>query len=371
MKKSHLTVLAVTLAITAAALGLLQRLLVPKYENNIVEGNFISEYYRDRTKHDVIFLGDSNVYSDISTVELWKKYGITSYTRGSSDQMLSQSYYILKDTFETELPQTVVFDVSSMTRTELKKDAFNRITMDGMRWSLNKIKAIRAGMIKGEHFLDYVFPILRFHSRWNDLTADDFRYLFSRPSVSYNGYYLRADVKTTTTYPPDHKQKNMTFNAVNAEYLQKIADLCREKNVTLILIKSPSRYPAWYDEWDSQISDFASANGIRYFNFAKVKDEIGIDYETDTYDGGLHLNVSGAEKVADYFGNILSSEYGLTDHRSDSAVKAYWEEMTERYESERKAQEAEFAELGYVSRYRNTDTETQIPDGSSAAGDSR
>jgi hypothetical protein len=254
-----------------------------------------------------------------------------------------------------------VFDVSSMTRTELKKDAFNRITMDGMRWSLNKIKAIRAGMIKGEHFLNYVFPILRFHSRWNDLTADDFRYLFSRPSVSYNGYYLRADVKTTTTYPPDHKQKNMTFNAVNAEYLKKIADLCREKNVTLILIKSPSRYPAWYDEWDSQISDFASANGIRYFNFAKVKDEIGIDYETDTYDGGLHLNVSGAEKVADYFGNILSSEYGLTDHRSDSAVKAYWEEMTERYESERKAQEAEFAELGYVSRYRNTDTENADP----------
>jgi hypothetical protein len=244
-----------------------------------------------------------------------------------------------------------VLDISSMTRTVLKKDAYNRITLDGMRWSPEKAEAIRASMIKGESFLSYVFPILRFHSRWNQLTEDDFRYLFSRPSVSYNGYYLRADEKADTVYPKERKASDLTFDAGNTACLEKITALCREKGISLILIKSPSRYPVWYDEWDAQIAAFAEKNGIRYINALQRKDEIGIDYSTDTYDGGLHLNVNGAEKMSDFLGKILASEYNLEDHRGDAVLSAYWEKLGKRYDSERAAQEAEIRKQGFVSRY--------------------
>lgn len=40
-------------------------------------------------------------------------------------------------------------------------------------------------------------------------------------------------------------------------------------------------------------------------------DEIGIDYNTDTYDQGLHMNLSGAEKCADYLGNFFQKRMDL------------------------------------------------------------
>ena len=33
--------------------------------------------------------------------------------------------------------------------------------------------------------------------------------------------------------------------------------------------------------------------------------EIGIDYNTDIYDAGLHMNLSGAEKLSVWLGRLL------------------------------------------------------------------
>ena len=46
---------------------------------------------------------------------------------------------------------------------------------------------------------------------------------------------------------------------------------------------------------DEQMVDYANKNNLTYINFLEVADEIGINYETDTFDAGLHLNLSGAE----------------------------------------------------------------------------
>ena len=39
------------------------------------------------------------------------------------------------------------------------------------------------------------------------------------------------------------------------------------------------------------------------------QDEVGIDYSNDTYDGGLHLNLYGAEKMSRYFGKLLRENF--------------------------------------------------------------
>ena len=43
------------------ALFAVQRLLVPKYMSDIIEGALIAEYYDEKTDHDVIFIGDCEV----------------------------------------------------------------------------------------------------------------------------------------------------------------------------------------------------------------------------------------------------------------------------------------------------------------------
>ena len=122
------------------SLWFLQRLLMPKYMGQVVEGALIAEYYQETTNHDVIFIGDCEVYENFSPITLWEKYGITSYIRGSAQQLIWQSYYLLEETLQYEKPDIVVFNVLAMQYNEPQKEAYNRMTLDGMKWSLSKVK---------------------------------------------------------------------------------------------------------------------------------------------------------------------------------------------------------------------------------------
>lgn len=343
MKKKKLLAAVIVILFIAGTLYLLQRLVMPKYMGDVVEGNFMAEYYNEEKDHDVVFLGDCEVYENFSPMTLWEDYGINSYIRGSAQQLVSQSYYVLEDTFRYEKPDVVVFSVLAVAYNEAPKESYNRMTLDGLRWSSSKVKAIRASMTDEEQFLDYVFPLLRYHSRITELTADDFTYLFHRDLVSHNGYYMRVDCKPAENIPGGRPLGDYTIDAGQMEYLDKIRVLCEENNVQLVLVKAPSLYPYWYDEWDVQIADYADEHGLLYVNLLDASDEVGLDFTTDTYDGGLHLNLSGAEKLSRYFGRILTEQCGLTSRRGEEALEKAWEEKAVWYEEDRAAQEAEIA----------------------------
>ncbi len=349
-KKTAVLLLALALASGAVIAGL-TRLLVPKYMGLVVEGNFTAEYYQETTDHDVLILGNCEAYENVSPIVLWREFGITSYIRGNAQQLIAQSYYLLEDTLKYETPKTVVFSVSSMQQFEQDNESYNRMTLDGMRWSPSKINAIRATMMEDEHFIEYVFPILRFHERWRELEPDDLTYLFGRGKVSHNGYYLRADVRPAGEFPEARRRSDYSFDPRAWDYLERIRRLCEENGITLILMKAPALYPAWYDEWDSQIAAYAEENGLRYINCIRESDAIGIDFSQDTYDQGIHMNVYGAEKMARYLGPILLETEGVTDHRGDPALTQVWEEKCAYYDEKKAEQEAEFAELGYLKQF--------------------
>lgn len=356
MKKRSLSVFLGLGLVVLGSLWLLQRLLMPKYMGDIVEGALISEYYKETTDHDVIFVGDCEVYENFSPITMWKDYGITSYIRGSAQQLIWQSYYLLEETLEYEKPEAVVFNVLSMKYDTPQKEAYNRMTLDGMKWSKSKVDDIRASMMEDEKFADYVFPILRYHSRWQELTSDDFKYLFTRRPVSQSGYYMRIDVKPAQTFPKPKKLANYEFGENSWKYLEKMRKLCEEKGIQLILVKAPSLYPAWYDEWDEQIKEYAKTYELPYYNFLELTDEIGIDFTRDTYDGGLHLNLSGAEKMGAYFGKILRDEFQVPDRRVDETIASVWAEKCAAYYDMEKRQQEELDTYGYLKMF-NSDKE--------------
>lgn len=317
-------------------LYLLQRLLMPKYIDDIPEGALVSEYYDEIKNHDVLFVGDCEVYTNFSPKVLWEEYGIHSYVRGSANQLIWHSYYLLKEMLKVERPKVVVFNVLAMKYGSPTKEEYNRMTLDGMRWSKEKIDSIFASMLKEEHFIEYVFPILRFHSRWNDLSEQDFKYFFSKKKVSHNGYLMNADIRPAGSVPIGTPLGDYHFSENSYQYLDKMAKLCEEKGVELVLIKAPILYPYWYEEWDGQMEAYAKKRGLRYYNFLKSLEESGIDFAKDTYDRGLHLNVYGAEKLSRYFGRILRDNMGIEDRRNEKALVSIWKKKIFSYENEKK-----------------------------------
>lgn len=332
---------------------------MPKYMTEILEGALISEYYQEENKnHDVIFIGDCEVYENFSPVTLWEKYGITSFIRGSAQQLIWHSYYLLEETLRYEKPKVVVFNVLSMKYDEPQKEAYNRMALDAMPLSLSKLKAIRASMMEDEEFITYLFPILRYHSRWSELKGEDFEYLLKKEQISHNGYLMRVDSKPMTNLPQAKKLSNYQFSDVCYDYLDKMTALCKDNGIELVLIKAPTLYPHWYEQWDDQIREYANKNGLSYMNFLDYTDEIGIDFSRDTYDAGLHLNLSGAEKMSVYFGKILTERFALEDHRSNAALKEQWSDKTAFYYQTMDDQYAELESLGYIKAFntrRNED----------------
>ena len=336
MKKKLLGCLCILL-VGGALLGFLQPLLMPKYMSENREGALIAEYYEESTSHDVLFLGDCEVYESFTPPTLWEEYGITSYIRGTPQQLIWHSYYLLEDTLKRETPRAVVYNVYAMCYGEPQNEAYNRITLDGMRFSATKLRAIRASMTEEETMISYLFPLLRYHSRWKELSSEDFEYLFDRDTVSHNGYLMQTGVKPMEVAIEGNPLRDPALPTVCFEYLERMRMLCEEKGIELILIKAPTNFWGyyWYDEWNEQIESYAQKKGVTYYNFIPHAEEMGINWTTDTYDAGAHLNVFGAEKLTSYFGAILQRDHAIADHRGDAALAEVWAEKVSAYYNER------------------------------------
>ena len=333
MKKitNLLSVLAVLL-VFVLILDFFNRLLTPKYATELVEGSMIAQYYDEAGNNDVIFIGDCEVYSNFSPMEMYRQQGITAYVRGTSQQLIWQSYYILKETLKYETPKVVVYNVNAMRYDAPIKEEFHRLTIDKMKWSQEKVEIIQASMTEEETFLSYVLPILRYHSRLTELTAEDWEYLYRDKYSTYNGYLMKKEVLPVGKLPTKRPLANYQFSDTCYDYLEQMAQLCKENGVELVLVKAPSLYPFWYEEYSSQIAQFAQTHQLRYYDLTQEVDAIGLDFTQDTYDAGLHLNLSGATKLSGYFAKVLAENHGIPDRREDAAIAAEYEEKLRLYD---------------------------------------
>jgi len=344
---------AVAVAAFALVFFALQRLLSPKYASYALEGGLIREYYDSPRNHDVIFIGDCEVYANFSTVTLWEEYGITSYIRGSPQQLIWQSYYLMEDTIRSasEIPKVIVFNIMSMQYNVPQYEPYNRLTLDGMRWSPVKADAIRASRTDGEDWLSYLFPFFRYKDNWRDVGAEDLRYFFKDPRVSVSGFMIRSDIKPVGFIPDPLPLPSYDFGENAYYYLESMVQLTREHGIELVLVKAPNLYPHWHRQWDEQIVEFAAENDLIYINFLEYIDDVGLDFSTDTFNAGMHLNVYGAELLSRYFGGNVLAEMGLPDRRTEPEAAEYWKELAETYHAMVERQQDEIAETGEIRSF--------------------
>jgi len=331
----------------------LQRLLIPKYASFALEGGLIREYYKSTMDQDVIFIGDCEVYANFSTIELWEEYGITSFIRGSPQQLVWHSYYLLEDTLKhaRQKPQLIVFNIMAMQYGQPQYEPYNRLTLDGMRMSMIKIRAIEASRLDDEDWLSYFFPFFRYKDHWRQLGKEDLNYFFNNPQVSINGFMIRSDTVPFSFTPEPVRLANYEFSEKAFYYLDKMTMLLKEHDIDLVLIKAPNLWPHWFTEWDDQIIDFANKNDLLYINFLEKEEQIGLDWYEHTFNAGLHLNVFGAELMSNYFGEILQEEYNLPDRRLEPDTSVHWNTMAGQYHDLIQRQQQEIEKTGEINTF--------------------
>lgn len=338
---------AVLLLAAAGLLTVLQRLAVPKYADGPADGTMTAAYYNEENRdYDVLFLGDSDVCSTFDPSLLYRSYGLHSFIRGGTKQNVSQSLAMLEESLAQGSVKTAVYGVDALAAAPLTPEE-NHLVLDGMHFSKAKVTAAEGTADQGESPSEYLFPLKTYWYRLSSLTEEDREYMFSAPeSPAHSGYFLHCE-----SIPPEtdgaaagEPQILETESALpensgqTLQYLEEMADLCMENGVRLVLVKSPCENPDWTSAWDEAVADLAERRGLDYVRPQEHAEETGLDWRWDTWDGGRHLNLSGADKYTWWFGKYLTESSHYADRRSDPELEEIWREKTDRQSAEAEEQ---------------------------------
>nr|MCR5527406.1 hypothetical protein [Lachnospiraceae bacterium] len=150
------------------------------------------------------------------------------------------------------------------------------------------------------------------------------------------GYSPLLDSDGDKDFDPYSTDGNITAKpmvTVMEVYLKKIVELCSEKNISLILVKTPTK--SFDVSRHKTVQDFADDNGIEFidYNEKNTYKALGFDFNEDMNENE-HANMSGAEKLTEDIGEKLIKNYGLeaVEDKQWESTRKFHDEYIEDYE---------------------------------------
>lgn len=295
--------------------------------------------YNEDNSYEVLLMGSSHMNSSINPNILWGQYGITSFNYGTGGQPFDVTYYLLKEALKTHNPKVVVVDLYYLgLKAEYGEQGYIRYVLDNMKFSLNKVEAMM-NCIPKEDIIHYLFPLLKFHTRWKELTLEDFQ--FNLDIAAYaKGFAAGREVYgvdnkgdldiTEVSYIPEKTEK----------YLYKFIELSKKYGFSLVFTNAPYDYTSndsmetWHENdaaMFNRVAEIAKENNIPFINYSSKEklEEINFNFAEDMFNIG-HENIWGSNKLSYNFANFLNENYDLSDYRGDIDYKK-WEQEYEYY----------------------------------------
>lgn len=350
MKKKRVLKVLSVIVISTLLILFFSELLTPTWYGWNNDNTFKGIYKEKKDRIQAVFVGTSQTLNGIAPMELYRQYGICAYNLSSEQQPLLASYYWIKEVerLHAKTLRTVVLDLSFVFQNEDKtpKLSMNEKALAHMRFSRVKLEAYRAlSKQYGIKTIEYIIPLIRYHSRWSSATVDDLTGLTTQKNQFFTRgqnleFEMSHDIKSadklfvqknTITEEIDRSQAeiNKVLNKRNLGYVQEIADFCKEKGIDLVFMKIAKDSS---DVEHDAMQYLADLHGVPLidFNLPSVKEAAGIDYPYDYWDE-KHPNVAGAKKITDYIGAFIVEHSRLDDIRNDPAYD-YMKELNAQYQ---------------------------------------
>ena len=322
MKKYLSRIICVLLVIALAIGGLwyVNGVLIMKRSDGILT---MQDFYAqpDGTV-DVLLVGNSHSGINIDTATLWDSRGIAAYDLWGGVQPLWNSYHYIVEALKYQTPKLIVLEVMASTSDYEYSEEQNQIkNTAGMRLSKNKIEAVRASAPEDRQFnLLLGFPL--YHGRFDELTMEDFQHFpWSKGLENFKGSVLRYGTGSYEFESAEGISDTAPVMDKELEYLNRIIGLCREKNVPLMLLKTPSLEREQTQPILNTVAGIAEDNGLAFVNMNLMDDELGIT--ADDWSLDRHMNADGARKVSAWLADYLQSEYNIPDRRGDAAYASW------------------------------------------------
>ncbi len=313
---------AAFIAVAALLLNLAGAVLRPSHvDYGSTWGAYLCE---PKDSIDVLFLGSSYAYCDWNPGVMYAESGLTGYVMGGSEQTPAITYWYLREALKTQNPSVVVMEGTSLFFDRYQN--YTQINIGYMPWGLNRVGAILEAA-EPDKKLGLFFDLYFYHDRWKELTLADFKKaVFPAEADQMKGHTAVNQVFDHLEGGPflsGMRQSEEVYEQ-NLRDFGRIAELCREEGIDLILTINPtySQYTQEvYDRLEADVAEMAPE--AAFVNWANSFDEIGLDVTRHLYDGG-HLNRAGAEIFSAYTGRFLRS-LGYEPRSQSEENRLAWE----------------------------------------------
>lgn len=299
------------LLVLAILLAAVSAVTFPKLSQEVRKYHADYIYGETQNTLDYVVVGDSNVSEGISPLDIWNSSGAAGYVCSEPYATLCRTYYMLYGIFKTQHPSLVILDTDSFFYTQTSQSGTESVLTEALQENI---------------------PVLRYHNTWKKLTWSA---LFQgvdwskQDLLKGHAWSITVKASTNTSYMKQTVANAGTVPVLLQFYMRKIQQLCANNNAKLLIISIPNT-SFWNDARHNTIQQYAESIGVTFLDLNEHITEIGINWDTDTRDKGIHLNAFGAQKTSIWLSDYLKQNYGLTDHRSDDSYSG-WNTSYQKY----------------------------------------
>jgi hypothetical protein len=293
------------------------------FQNNgsVVERMRMIEQRADNSI-DVLIIGNSHAYCTFDPAFISGTIGKRVYNAALPDQKIDTAYYNLKKLLGRQKPEIVILEAFTFGRSNSEYQGYVA-NIDALDFNIDKIKAcfeIFPDKLEAARMLSSLY---RCHSNWKkpEIVKKNLKYLLGmsgNASDNSDGFYALQSRMSEDTIKKYRESQDSKFTPVIDEYsvgyFDRIVELCRDRNIRLIVAMAPFNniylekvnYGVIYDKMAGICSDA----GVEYLDFNMLYDTLELDFGDfeDAFHNAQHMNKWGAEKVSKYLAQYLKTE---------------------------------------------------------------
>lgn len=302
-------------------------------------------YFEDEQENtiDVMYFGNSRCNRGVDPTVVDGIAGTYSYNMGIQGLRANHVYVRMQDALKTQSPKLIAIEISTFlpASNQTLEESYGHRTLMSMPMNLDRVfysydlARVIAGdkKDKADRAIEYFLPLLRFHSRYSELSAGDF--VYNTPLTSDFDYDEKeADAcilerRGYTIYTTDKQLEQTTeesyFNqdfseiddvaeldGLSFEYLEKIVAFARENGCELLFFSLPALSAKKSGTATIPIMNYLRAcygedSDVKFLDAHDYIKKIGLDYQY--YQNKEHLNRFGAEKFSKFLGEYIKENY--------------------------------------------------------------
>lgn len=275
---------------------------------------------------DLLILGNSHADNGLKAVtmgeELSRELGedITVFNYSIAGMRMEQMYFFAEEIFKTHTPDLVVLETYAFVELlDENREVLARLAFDAYPLSVNKIRGINYCVKEDQ--ASYYLPIIKYHTRWKELTFSEMELLWDEsrwPVCGGDGIAAEDSLADPGDgwFSQPVSDESQALTPSEEECFRWFLELLEEKDIPLVLVSLPFKQQMGQDSQEQvKINNYLKENfvdgdKVKLLDMNRMWEELDFTY-ADLYDEG-HVNRSGSEKVTACLLEYLKNETDLT-----------------------------------------------------------